>query len=78
MMGNLAMSCFVRYCAWRKMHPMSGGIVRVRLDRAADYLSLRKRTFGFELAPLPRNMQLPAAESQLVQTDRLVPTIGME
>jgi radical SAM superfamily enzyme YgiQ (UPF0313 family) len=59
--GNAAMSLFVRYCAWRKMHPMSGGVMRVRLDRVSDYLPLRKHTFGFELAPLPQSLQLPAA-----------------
>jgi len=63
--GNLAMSLFNRYCAWRSMHPMSGGIRRVRLDGVADFLSLRKATFGFEQAPLPRSLQLPDSESQL-------------
>jgi hypothetical protein len=69
MMGNLAMSMFVRYCTWRRTHPMSGGMRRVRLDRAADYLSLRKKAYGFELAPLPRSMQLPVQESQLVHPE---------
>jgi len=63
--GNLAMSLFNRYCAWRSMHPMSGGIRRVRLDGVSDYLSLRKATYGFEQAPLPRSLQLPDSESQL-------------
>ena len=67
----VAMSFFVRYCAFRKVHPMSGGIAGVRLDRAADYLSLRKRTFGFELAPLPGALTLPAAERQLVHAPGL-------
>ena len=65
--GSMAMSLFSRYCAWRRMHPMSGGIGRVRLDGVRDFLSLRKATFDFELAPLPRSLQLPAAESQLNQ-----------
>lgn len=64
-MGNLAMSFFNRYCAWRSMHPMSGGIRRVRLDGTSDFLSLRKATYGFELAPLPKSLQLPSSESQL-------------
>lgn len=62
--GNLGMSLFSRYCAWRRTHPMSGGIARVRLDGAGRFLELRRRTFGFELAPLPRSLQLPAAENQ--------------
>lgn len=61
--GNLAMSLFSRYCAWRRTHPMSGGVGRVRRDRVDDFLALRKETFGFTLAPLPRSLQLPAAES---------------
>jgi hypothetical protein len=60
--ANLAMSLFSRYCAWRRTHPMSGGLKRVRLDSVADYLSLRRETFGFELAPLPLSLQLPDAE----------------
>jgi hypothetical protein len=30
---------------------MSGGVRRVRLDGVADFLALRRETFGFELAP---------------------------
>lgn len=63
--GSLAMSFFSRYSAARKRHPMSGGIRRVRLDCADDYLRLRQRTFGFALAPLPQSLQLPAAELAL-------------
>jgi radical SAM superfamily enzyme YgiQ (UPF0313 family) len=69
-MGSLAMSLFSRYCAWRKLHPMSGGVRRVRLDNAHDFLPLRQRTFGFTLAPLPQSLQLPEAET-LPQLDRL-------
>jgi hypothetical protein len=63
--ANVAMSAFTRLCAWRRTHPMSGGVKRVRLDRVNDFLPLRRQTFGFELAPLPRSLQLPAAESLL-------------
>jgi hypothetical protein len=57
--GNLAMSLFSRYSAWRRTHPMSGGVARVARDGVKDYLALRKATFGFELAPLPRSLPLP-------------------
>jgi len=63
-MASIAMSLFCRYCAWRQMHPMSGGVGRVRRDHVNEYLPLRRRTFGFELAPLPQSLQLSAAESQ--------------
>lgn len=38
---------------------------RVRLDGAKDFISLRKETFGFELAPLPRSLLLSVADSRL-------------
>ena len=63
--GNVAMSLFTRYCAWRHTHPMSGGVGRRRLDGVDAFLGLRQRTFGFELAPLPQSLQLSAAEEQL-------------
>jgi radical SAM superfamily enzyme YgiQ (UPF0313 family) len=62
--GSMAMSLFNRFCAWRQTHPMSGGIMRILRDRATDLIALRKATFGIELAPLPRSLQLSAAESQ--------------
>jgi hypothetical protein len=63
--GITAMSMFNRYCAWRRTHPMSGGAMRVRRDRVGDYIALRQEAFGFELVPLPRNLQLSAADSLL-------------
>ncbi len=68
-MGGMAMSLFTRYCAWQRRHPMSGGVRRARLDSVSEYLSLRQQTFGFELAPLPKSLQLPATELAL-QPDR--------
>jgi coproporphyrinogen III oxidase-like Fe-S oxidoreductase len=84
--GITAMSLFNRYCTWRRTHPMSGGVMPVLLDRVDEYLPLRKNAFGFELAPLPRSLQLVAADSLLkrvvnpheranspLATDRLAP-----
>jgi radical SAM superfamily enzyme YgiQ (UPF0313 family) len=68
--GSMAMSLFVRFCAWRRTHPMSGGIIRILRDNAADFIAWRKETFGFELAPLPLSLQLPAAESALPPAHR--------
>ena len=65
--GGIAMSLFVRHCAWRRTHPMSGGIQRVRRDNVDQLLSLRKKIFGFKLAPLPQSLRLPASESQPTQ-----------
>ena len=49
---------FSRFAAHRKMHPMSGGIGRVRLDGVHDYQRLRRKRFGFDLVPLPNSLQL--------------------
>jgi radical SAM superfamily enzyme YgiQ (UPF0313 family) len=62
---SAAMSLFSRYCAWRHTHPMSGGVRRVRRDGVGHYLPLRRETFGFDLAPLPRSLPLPPDEDQL-------------
>ena len=67
--ANMAMSLFSRYCAWWRTHPMSGGIKRVRLDGIDAFLSLRRETFGFELAPLPQSLQLPATQVALTPRD---------
>jgi hypothetical protein len=63
--GDMAMSLFNRYCAWRRLHPMSGGVMRVRRDSVRDYLTLRRDAFGFEQAPLPRSLALPPADAAL-------------
>jgi len=42
---------------------MSGGVMPVLLDRVDEFLPLRKNAFGFDLAPLPRSLQLVAADS---------------
>jgi hypothetical protein len=68
-MAGLAMTLFVRFCAWQRTHPMSGGIGRVRLDRVDDYLPLRKQRYGFELAPLPRSLQLVIANDATLRED---------
>jgi hypothetical protein len=63
--GTVGMALFNRYCGWRKMHPMSGGVRRVFLDRAADFLGHRQGLFGFGLAPLPASLPLTEGEARL-------------
>ncbi len=70
-LGSLAMSSFIRYCAWRKTHPMSGGVLRARLDHVSDYLGLRQRVFGFELAPLPKSLKMQNGEAPIQSTTRV-------
>ena len=48
---------FFRLQAFHRFHPMSGGVWRVPLDRAAAYVDVRRERFGIELAPLPDSLQ---------------------
>ncbi len=61
--GNIAISLFNRYCAWQRVHPMSGGVLSVRRDHMRDYISLRREAYGFELAPLPQSITVQPEES---------------
>ena len=56
---------FSRFSVARKLHPMSGGISRVRLDSVAAYQELREKLFGFERVPLPGSLQLSKADTEL-------------
>ena len=62
---TFAMTAFNRYSAWNRVHPMSGGMGRVRLDGAADYAGLRRSTYDLDLVPLPRSLHLSAQENHL-------------
>jgi uncharacterized radical SAM superfamily protein len=68
--GSAIMWGFNRYCAWRGMHPMSGGIGRVRLDRASDYAPLRRTRFDIDRAPLPQSRPLASADRATVRIVR--------
>jgi len=47
------------------------GIARVRRDRTADYLALRRVRFGCDLAGLPRRPALSAADEALNRRAKL-------
>ena len=67
-----AASVQARVSARRRTHPMGGGVIRVRRDRAADYRALRRTVYGFDAAALPDNLPLSAADEQLNRRARLV------
>ena len=54
------------------MHPMSGGISRIRLDSAADYRNLRKQQFDIDRAPLPKSLELSKADAELNRRVKLL------
>jgi len=56
---------FSRFAAGKRMHPMSGGVSRVRRDSSSDYRELRKTQFGLDRVPLPRSLELSPADTEL-------------
>jgi hypothetical protein len=71
LLHGLAIWWFGRFAGRRRLHPMAGGIGRVRLDGVADYLPLRRKVFGFDLAPLPKNLALSPADAMINHTAKL-------
>jgi len=62
-----------RMASARGLHPMAGGIGRVRRDRAGDYSELPRRTFGIDQAPLPLSLPLSKTEEEINRRAKLVP-----
>jgi radical SAM superfamily enzyme YgiQ (UPF0313 family) len=60
-----ALSAMSRLAAAKRLHPMAGGIARVRRDSVADYAALRRRVFGIDLAPRPASLVLSKADDEL-------------
>jgi hypothetical protein len=57
-----------RLASWRRVH-----VARVRRNRAADYMALRRRLFGFEFAPLPDSLGLSVEDEESNRRAKLVP-----
>jgi radical SAM superfamily enzyme YgiQ (UPF0313 family) len=66
------LSAMSRLAATRRLHPMAGGIARVRRDAAADYAALRRRIFGIDRAPLPSSLALSKEDDELNRRAKLV------
>ena len=60
-----AYSLLSRLAVAQGMHPMAGGMHRVQLDCVDAYIDLRRRCYGFDLAPLPRASQASVADHSL-------------
>jgi len=67
MIGAVA---FNRLWAANRIHPMSGGVGRLKIDNARELKDLRMRTYGFEHAPLPRNLDLGSVEEKANKSHR--------
>ena len=66
------LSVMSRMASARRLHPMAGGIGRLRKDRASDYSGLRRRTFGIDLAPLPSSLPLAKEDEEINRRAKLV------
>jgi radical SAM superfamily enzyme YgiQ (UPF0313 family) len=56
---------FSRYSASQRMHPMSGGVDRLRMDGAQDYAALRRSVYDIDLAPLPDSLPLSIQDENM-------------
>ena len=59
------LAIFKRYTAAQRMHPMAGGVDRLRVDSAADYSTLRRAVYDIDLALLPNSLPLSAQDARL-------------
>jgi len=56
---------FGRYSASQRMHPMSGGVDRLRVDAQSDYANMRRLIYDIDLVPLPNSLPLSARDKAL-------------
>jgi radical SAM superfamily enzyme YgiQ (UPF0313 family) len=60
-----------RFAVRQNVHPMSGGIAGLAIDRAQDYADLRKKVFGVPQAPLPQSLRLSEKEELINRNAKL-------
>ena len=53
---------FSRLAVAAGRHPMAGGVFEARCDGVSDYVDLRRRLYGFDLAP-PAGMLRPTVDA---------------
>jgi hypothetical protein len=62
---DLRLAVFCRYTATHRKHPMAGGVDPIRIDTVSDYITLRRKRYDIDLAPLPASLQLTAQDEAL-------------
>ena len=62
-LGALNQPLFSRYSAFRRRHPMSGGIGLLYRDHVADYAAFRRSVFKIDLATLPMSLALSGTDA---------------
>jgi hypothetical protein len=68
--ATAAYSFLARAAAAQQRHPMAGGLGRVTLDRVDEYMPLRRLTFGYDLIPLPRSLQVSETDAEMTSPTR--------
>lgn len=58
---------FCRWMAFRRQHPMAGGVWRVRRQHVSQFLPFRRKVFDYEYFPLPDNRDVPATDKGLAR-----------
>lgn len=59
---NRATALAFRHYAKQGMHPMSGGMGKIKHDNCNDYIHLRRKYYNIDLAPLPENLDLSSTD----------------
>ena len=59
------LAIFNRFTAENRIHPMAGGIDRVKLDYVDDYLPIRLKYFSVNTVPLPHSLNLSVREEAI-------------
>jgi hypothetical protein len=62
---ELRLAVYYRYISAQRIHPMSGGVDRLRVDSAADYSDLRQAVYDIDIAPLPDSLRLSPHDEML-------------
>jgi len=63
--ARMLLGSFNLYCVQRRIHPMSGGVWPVYMDCENDYREIRRKTFEFDLYPLPDRRELSPADQAM-------------
>ena len=77
-MMDIGASLFSRFSAWRRIHPMAGGIGQVRVDAVSNYIGLRRAFCGSDLLPLPASLSLSQADEAFNRQARIPLTMSSQ
>jgi radical SAM superfamily enzyme YgiQ (UPF0313 family) len=70
--SNNLLSRFMADSARLGVHPMAGGMKRLKRDCAQDFMQLRRETFDCEFAPLPKSLALSDHDEQINREAKVV------